>query len=46
MVKSSADGGPVVDPFMAAVRHLGAALDRYDEAASRALGLPRTEIPL
>ena len=44
MAKSSADGGPVVDPFMVAVRHLGAALDRYDEAASRALGIGRSDL--
>lgn len=44
MVKASAGDGPAVDPFMAAVRHLGTALDRYDEAASRALGIGRSDL--
>ena len=44
MVKISGSEVPRADPFMAAVRHLGTALDRYDEAASRALGIGRSDL--
>lgn len=35
---------PTTDPMMVAVRQLGVAIDRYDEAASRALGIGRSDL--
>ncbi|MGD9618844.1 MAG: MarR family winged helix-turn-helix transcriptional regulator [Mycolicibacterium sp.] len=41
---SGGDDGPASDPLVAAIRQLGVALDRYDEAAGRSLGIGRSDL--
>lgn len=37
-------GPPAVDPLMSAVRALGDVMDRFDDAAARALGIARSDL--
>lgn len=44
MTIEAADGNSTASPLMAAVRELGAALEAFDEAAARALGVGRSDL--